>query len=365
MRSFSQQISRIDQVVITASPGDAITSMAIALRTQLREQVRSDIYALTVLPELEGDILPIHRLNPDVPTSHLVYHLSFGEPQITSLLESRRQTISMIFHNLTPHTYFEEHSARFATGLLWGEHELDRLREKWDLVVADSAFNAKFLEDRGYHDVKVLPLGVTVDRLAKRKGHLQLERDLRNRFPNGYLVVVAQQLPHKRIELAISALSLLRHTYRRELGLVVVGPERIPSYSSALKVFAERLRVEDQLHFTGEIDDDSLASVLRMSRCLLLTSDHEGLGIPPLEAMSLLVPVIARDVGAVRETLRDGALVLPRDSGPCEFASAVDYLLQHSEVQQRLLANGLARINSFRDEDRSTDVVKLLLEATL
>ena len=81
--------------------------------------------------------------------------------------------------------------------------------------------------------------------------------------------------------------------------------------------------------------------------------------------MSLLVPVIARDVGAVRETLRDGALVLPRDSGPCEFASAVDYLLQHSEVQQRLLANGLARINSFRDEDRSTDVVKLLLEATL
>ena len=365
MGNLPSQISRIDQVVITASPGDAITSMAIALRTQLREQVRSDIYALTVLPELEGDVLPIHRLSPDVPTSRLVYHSSFGEPQITSLLEGRRQPISMIFHNLTPYTYFEEHSARFATGLLWGEHELDRLRDRWDLVIADSGFNARFLEDRGYRDVKVLPLGVKVDRLAKRKGHLKLERELRNRFPNGYLVVVAQQLPHKRIELAISTLSLLRHTFRRELGLVVVGPERIPSYSSALQVFAERLRVEGQVHFAGGIDDDSLASILRTSSCLLLTSDHEGLGIPPLEAMSLLVPVIARDVGAVKETLRDGALILPKKSGPCAFAAAVDHLLQHSGARARLLANGLSRINSFRDEDRSADVVDLLLGRTL
>lgn len=339
--------------------------MALTLRSILRQRVRSDIYALTVLPDLDGEVLPLNQLGPDVPSSHLVYHSSFGEPEITSLLDDRKQPISMIFHNLTPHHYFENHSARFATGLLWGEYELDRLRGKWKHVIADSEFNAKYLRNRGYQHVSVAPLGVRVDRLRDLQGDYRLERDLAQRFPNGYLVVVAQQLPHKRIELAISTLSLLRHTYRRELGLVVVGPERIPSYSSALKVFAERLRVEGQVHFAGGIDDDSLASILRTSSCLLLTSDHEGLGIPPLEAMSLLVPVIARDVGAVKETLRDGALILPKISGPCAFAAAVDHLLQHSGVRARLLADGLARTKSFRDEDRSADVVDLLLGTTL
>ena len=352
---------RVDQIVITASPGDAITSMALTLRSILRKSVRSDVYALTVLPELEGNVLPLSRLGPDVPTSHLVYHSSFGEPEITSLLDNRKQPISMIFHNLTPYTYFEEHSARFATGLLWGEYEIDRLRGKWKNVIADSEFNAKYLRERGYQHVSVAPVGVTVDRLHSLKGDYQLERDLSEQFPNGYFVVVAQQLPHKRIELAISTLSLLRHTFRHDIGLVVVGAERIRSYSAALRSFAERLRVENHLLFTGNVNDDSLASILRMSRCLLLTSDHEGLGIPPLEAMSLLVPVVGRHVGAVAETLRDGALILPSCSGPCAFAAAIHRLMRSKSMRELLIANGLSRIDEFKKEDRSEEVADLLL----
>ena len=335
--------------------------MALTLRSILRQRVRSDIYALTVLPDLGGEVLPLNQLGPDVPSSHLVYHSSFGEPEITSLLDDRKQPISMIFHNLTPHHYFENHSARFATGLLWGEYELDRLRGKWKHVIADSEFNAKYLRNRGYQHVSVAPLGVRVDRLHDLQGDYRLERDLAQRFPNGYFVVIAQQLPHKRIELAISTLSLLRHTFRHDIGLVIVGAERIRSYSAALRTFAERLRVENHLLFTGSVNDDSLSSILRTSRCLLLTSDHEGLGIPPLEAMSLLVPVIARHVGAVAETLRNGALILPSYSGPCAFAAAIHRLLKSKPLQELLVATGLSRLDEFKNEDRSLEVADLLL----
>lgn len=365
MSNTQSRLRRIDQVLVTASPGDAITSMAMTLRTILRGHYLSDIYALTVLPELAGDVLPLTRLGPDVPTSQLVYHSSFGEPEITALLCERRQKISMVFHNFTPHKYFERHSARFATGLLWGEHELERLREKLDVVIADSEFNAAFLGQRGFRDVIVLPMGVEVGRLQGLRGNRQTECDLKNRFRDGYVAVVAQQLPHKRIELAISTLSVLRHTFEHDIGLVVVGAERVPSYSNALRVFAERLRVENSVHFTGSISDNSLASVLRSAHCLLLTSDHEGLGIPPLEAMTMRVPVIARHVGAVKETLKDGALVLPGDSGPCAFASAVNLLLGPNNLREMLLTKGLARVREFQSEDRSTEIAEILAGAVI
>ena len=52
-------------------------------------------------------------------------------------------------------------------------------------------------------------------------------------------------------------------------------------------------------------------------------SVHEGLGIPPLEAMAFGVPAIVRDAGATVETVAGGALVLPFGAGPLMFAEAI------------------------------------------
>ena len=100
-------VRRIDQLIITASPGDAITSMALTIRDHLRSRLASDVFALTVLQSLSEEVLSIHRLRPDVPSAALVYHASFGEPQVTHLLRQRRQRIAMIFHNITPPNFFE------------------------------------------------------------------------------------------------------------------------------------------------------------------------------------------------------------------------------------------------------------------
>jgi len=356
-------VSRVDQLIITASPGDAITSMALTIREHLRSSVKSDLFALTVLPSLSSEVLPLHRLGPDVPTSALVYHASFGEPEVTNLLRKRRQQIAMIFHNITPPEYFEAHSARFATGLLWGMHELSELKDRWSVVIADSEFNASVLRDQGYSDVHTAPLGVRTDRLSDLPTNLTLARELHGRFPEGFLVSIGQQLPHKRVESAVMTLHLLHEVHGRRLGLVVVGPERLPHYSGALRSLARRLHLDDHVHFAGAVDDVDLVTYLRESESLLMTSDHEGFGIPPLEAMQELVPVIAKGVGAVPSTVGDAGIVLPVDAGPCHFAEAVVRLLSDDILRDHLVLAGLTQVTRFSSTDRSHEVAVLLQDA--
>ena len=65
---------------------------------------------------------------------------------------------------------------------------------------------------------------------------------------------------------------------------------------------------------TGAIDDEELAAVYSGARALVLASDDEGFGLPPVEALACGTPVVASDVPAVREVLGDRAtLVDPSD----------------------------------------------------
>ena len=353
-------VRRIDQLIITASPGDAITSMALTIRDHLRSHVDSDVFALTVLPSLSQEVLPINRLGPDLPSSALVYHASFGEPMVTHLLRQRRQRLGMIFHNITPPDFFEAHSARFATGLLWGMHELEQLKDRWSVVIADSDFNASVLHDHGYSDVRTAVLGVKTDRLSQIPTQLGLHRELTERFPDGFMVSIGQQLPHKRVEVAITTLHLLREVHRSGLGLVIIGAERLGHYSDALRNLVHRLHLDSHVWFTGSVDDVDLATYLRSSQCLLMTSDHEGFGIPPLEAMQDLVPVIAKGVGAVPVTVGRAGIVLPPTSGPCLFAEAVVRLMGDSDLKDQLVLEGLRHLDQLATADQTAGVANLL-----
>ena len=66
------------------------------------------------------------------------------------------------------------------------------------------------------------------------------------------------------------------------------------------------------IHRIGWVDDRS--SLIAGALVLAYPSLYEGFGLPPLEAMSLGVPVVATTAGAIPEVVGDAAvLVAPRD----------------------------------------------------
>lgn len=334
----------VHQVLLGATDGDAITSMALDVQRHLRRRGPSEVFALHRHPSVTDRIRPLHELPYGRPRDLVIYHSSYGDPAVTRVLLDRPERLVLAYHNITPSRYFVELDPSFAQGLEWARHELTLLRDRTVLAVADSTFNAADLTEIGYRDVHVVPAGVVPDRLRGVAPDRSVVRTLAERFPDGYVAVVAQLLPHKRVDVVIQAVHLLRWTLGRSVGLVIVGASRLDRYAAALRDLARRLRVDDTW-FAGRLDDAGLAAVLSGATVFVSASEHEGLGIPPLEAMSLGIPTVVRDAGATRETVGDGSLVLPANAGPAWFAEAIDRVRTDARVRSALVRRGLARVD--------------------
>jgi glycosyltransferase involved in cell wall biosynthesis len=150
-----------------------------------------------------------------------------------------------------------------------------------DLLVADSAVLADVLRHDGVADRRLTVITNAVD----RKG-LEAVRPSEG-APE--VLFVGRLIDHKRADVAIRALTLLRpRPVPPRLGIVGVGPER-----ATLESLARDLGVADRVEFLGTVDDDrDVAALVRGASVFVSTSEREGFGLTVAEALALGTPVV-------------------------------------------------------------------------
>ncbi|MGH8997990.1 MAG: glycosyltransferase [Acidimicrobiia bacterium] len=348
----------VDQVVASASPGDAVTNAAFALRGLLRGLGPSELFAHHVDPRLAGEV---HHLSEyrggrgDI----VVYHASVGEPAVTAFLLERPQDLVLVYHNITPARYFAGIDPGFARLLAAGRAELALLRDRVALALALSAYNAADLAALGYPDVRLSPLvfdpahltGTTPDRaMAERLDAL-----------DGPLVLfVGQLLPHKRLDLLLGAYHVCCTYLVPEARLAVVGPTRSAPYRSALERMIGELSLEAWI--TGWVTDAELAALYRRADCFVTMSEHEGVCVPLLEAMAFEVPVVARDLAAVAETTDGAALLLPPGSDVILAGEAIAAVVDDRATARSLAAGGRDRMSRWDPDAHRATFLRHLAE---
>jgi glycosyltransferase involved in cell wall biosynthesis len=93
----------------------------------------------------------------------------------------------------------------------------------------------------------------------------------------------------------------------------------------------------------GRIDD--VRELLWASDVFAMPSLKEGLGVAALEAMASALPVVASDVGGLRETVendRSGMVVPPAD--PKAIALAIGRLIESDQLRLRIGAAARERV---------------------
>ena len=156
----------IHQILVAASPGDAITNLALGTRDVLRRVGPSEIFAYHVAPGLMGDVIELHKYRSRHARNLLIFHASIGQPAVHEFLTSRAEALVLVYHNVTPAKYFEPYDLEFAELLALGRREIELLQPRVVQTIADSAFNARELEAIGYKDVRVVPPVVDFHRFA-------------------------------------------------------------------------------------------------------------------------------------------------------------------------------------------------------
>jgi L-malate glycosyltransferase len=336
----------IHQVVVAASPGDAVTNAAFAFRTLLERIAPSEIYARYLDPRLAGEVHPLHQYQGgrDSARNILVYHASIGEPDVAAFLLGRPEHVVLVYHNITPPEYFTMLDPPFARLLAGGRAELMLLRGRVELALAVSAYNAAELESFGYEDVRVSPLPLEVQSLRTLEPDpATVKRLARDEGP--IVLFVGQLLPHKRPDLLLQAFHVLVTYLLPEAHLKLVGPTRQTGYRRALEGLVEELNVD--AHITDWVSPEALAALYGNATCFVTMSEHEGVCVPLLEAMALDLPVLARSFAAIPETMGDAGLLLPADDDPLLVAEAMCRLLTDEQLRAELVARGRKRLADF------------------
>ena len=140
------------------------------------------------------------------------------------------------------------------------------------------------------------------------------------------------------------------------------GVARQADYWNVINKFRNRCAMVD-VYFAGSVTDQQLSTYMRGARAYLGMSDHEGLSIPPIEAMSMGVPVVVKGAAAVPETVGNGALVLPETAGPVLAAEAIHEVLHNNELRWSLIHRGLGRAAELESRAPSQRTAELLLAA--
>lgn len=113
-----------------------------------------------------------------------------------------------------------------------------------------------------------------------------------------------------------------------------------------IKAAADNSVYKDDIKFLGYLSRSELKTVLSGARVFLFPSLYEGFGFPILEAMSVEVPLITSNYGAMAEIAGDGA-VLVDPLNVEEMAMAMKNLVSDEVLRQRLLSNAKAILTKF------------------
>ncbi|MCH7621615.1 MAG: glycosyltransferase family 4 protein [Chloroflexi bacterium] len=113
-----------------------------------------------------------------------------------------------------------------------------------------------------------------------------------------------------------------RARFHRPARLILVG--RDEGGESALREEVRQSGLEGEVLFTGELEDSELVDWYARADLFALFSRYEAFGLVYFEAMIAGVPVLTHDVGANRELLTRGAVVVP----PFDRPAAVEELVR-------------------------------------
>jgi len=127
--------------------------------------------------------------------------------------------------------------------------------------------------------------------------------------------------------------------------------------------FAEELRGRSPNHvrFTGPKTGAELERAYSAADLLVLASRAETYGMVVTEALARGLPVIASDVGGVREALGDGAGLLVPPEDPAALGTAIRSWLGDAQLRERLRAAARERRKALTDWSTTTSLVAELL----
>ncbi len=354
----------IDQFVHTLQYGDAISGEALSIKRVLNDLgYDSEIVSLNTHEKYKGQNIHLREFNQGRANNcaMAINHYSIASPLNDTFRSLTKAKKALIYHNITPPSWFSSYNHRVTEDLKKGRADLAQLSEITDLAIADSSFNRQELVELGFKNPHVLPLPLDPIRWSGPANSGIANILSSHGGPN--ILHVGRLAPNKCIEDIIKGFYFFHHKFSPKSRLWLIGSDTDTElYSFELRRIVSDLRLKNAVTFAGSVSDDELKAFYENSDLYLCMSEHEGFCVPAIEALHFEVPLIFFKSSALPETLGEGALGID-DKNPLKIACLMNELLANKAVQSELIIKSKVELSRFSIKTFKKDLSALISKA--
>ena len=272
-------------------------------------------------------------------------------PSVEGLLRPKLPQIVTV-HDLMPLRYVEENPRQ----RYYYRYVLPRVLASTDLVLSVSEFSRQEI----IKTYNVPPDRVAVTSTGMRPELFESGSNIPERVVDEpYFLFVGTFSPRKNLKTVVRAFAEIAGVIPEKL-VVVAYPDQ---WKDGIAQLAAQLNVSSRVIYHSGLSNDQLGSLYRNATALVLVSEYEGLGAPPLEAMAVGTPVIVSDSTSLAEVAGGAALTVPCNDVKA-VASAMRSVSSRPDVRDDLREKGRRRAERYH-RTRCITILNRALEPLL
>jgi len=277
-----------------------------------------------------------------------IYHFSTSCRIIVDVFCKVNCKKILLYHNVTPDKFFSDYNIELSKLCINARAELKELKDIVDYCLADSDYNKQELIEMGYKcQIDVLPLLIPFEDYDKVPSAKVLEKYMDDGYTN--LLFVGRIAPNKKQEDIIKVFNYYKKNINSKSRLIFVGNAGgMELYYEKLQCYVKALELDDVI-FTGHVGFEEILAYYRLADVFLCMSEHEGFGVPLVEAMWFDIPIIAYNSSAIPWVLGDSG-VLVNNKNSILWSRLIEKILQDTVLQNEILQEQRQRLSEFSFE---------------
>ena len=178
---------------------------------------------------------------------------------------------------------------------------------------------------------------------ALSDGMSEEEMRFRHFLPENFVLYLGTVERRKNIAGLISAFGLIAKKFPEYF--LVLGGAPGPGFGD-IWALAKKSKFGGRIIFLDYIPEAERKTLYKMAKLFVYPSFYEGFGMPPLEAMSVGLPVVASAASSLGEVLGEAALTA-NPYNISEIAAAMEAGLSDTRLREELIAKGYRQIARF------------------
>ena len=341
---------RIHHLIDALDFGDAISNDCLALAQCFRDLGHeSEIFTRYFKADLRQLAHPISEFH-GAPEDIVMLHLSGWSGVLAEYVRFPGRRL-LRYHGITPPEFLQQIPGMKGLGQ-WcyaGLAQLQQIAGVTHLGIGDSSYDADELAGFGFTRIGVIPVVLSLDRITSAP----FDKGIVDRYRHSgvvNLLFVGRLSPNKRADDLVRLLAAYRQCCTAKVRLLLVGAtdELYAAFVDSLRMLAASLCLVEGSDYviTGKVTDEEVHAYYRAADAFVSMSEHEGFGVPLVEAMALGVPTFGFARAAVPETIGSGGELFTVKDFP-ELAKRIHALITDPDQRAALVLRQRERIREF------------------